>query len=220
MKQYAVIGIGRFGEILAINLYKQGCDVIVIDRSEEKINAIADKVTYAVQADASDINALKAIGMKNVDVAIISIGSNMESSILATLNAKELGIKEVYAKAQSEQHFTVLKKLGADKVFSPEHDMGVRVAYTLVSDHFMDLLELDPEHSIIEIKALKDWHKKSLQSLNLRSVYGINIIGIKRDNKLNAIPNADDIIKKGDIIVLIGKNKEIKKIRNLKSLEE
>lgn len=217
MRQFAVIGIGRFGSSLATKLYELGYDVLAIDKDEEKIQNIADKVTYAVQADGSDMNALKAIGIRNVDVVIVSIASDINASLMATLIAKELGIREVYAKAQSEQHAKVLYKIGADRVFSPERDMGVRVAHNLVSNNILDLIELDPNHSIIEINALKEWESKNLADLNLRAKHGINVIAIKRGDRLNISPTATDAIEENDVLVVMGENSAISKIRGNES---
>lgn len=213
MKQYAVIGIGRFGYSLATKLYELGYDVLAIDKDEEIIKNIADKVTYAVQADATDINTLKAIGLRNIEVVIVSIASDINSSLMATLNARELGIKEVYAKAQNEQHAKVLYKVGADRVFLPERDMGKRVAHNIVSTNILDLIELDPHHSIIEINAIEPWEGRSLAELDLRNKYGINIIAIKKGEELNISPSPGDRIEKGDILVFIGENSSLTKIQ-------
>ena len=118
-KQFGVLGLGRFGESLAVTLSELGAEVIVVDKSEEKIQNIANQVTYAVQADVSDLNALKSIGLKNVDVAVISITSDINSNIMAVINCQELGIKEIYSKANNRQHEKVLLKLGVENVFSP-----------------------------------------------------------------------------------------------------
>ncbi len=205
-KQFAVIGIGRFGYSLATNLYKLGHDVIAIDKDEEKIQNIADDVTYSVRADASDINTLKAIGLKNVDSVTVAIGSDINACIMATLNAKELEIKEVFAKALNEQQARVLYKIGADKVFLPERDMGRRVAHNIVSNNILDLIELDPNHSVIEIHALENWEDKDLAELNLRAKHGINVIAVKRGEELNVSPKPTDKIWKNDILVVIGDN--------------
>lgn len=209
MKQYAIIGLGRFGSSLATTLYEMGYDVLAIDKNEEKVQEIAEKVTYAVQADGSDENVLKSIGVRNVDVVIISIASDLQASVLATLHAKEFGIKNVYAKAKDAQHSKVLMKIGADRVFLPEKDMGVRVAHQLVSNNILEMIELDPDHSIIEINAFDNWQGRSVGELDFRAKYGINIIAIKKDRKLNLSPNANDIIENGDILVVIGDNNSV-----------
>lgn len=212
MKSFAVIGCGRFGAAVARTLYGLGNEVLAIDISEDIIKEISDEVTHAVQADVMDETVLKDLGLRNFDVAIVSIGSDIEASIMATLVVKELGIKKVIAKAQSELHGKVLSKIGADKVIFPERDMGVRVAHNLASSNILDFIELSPDYSILEIAALKEWEEKSLAQLRLPVKHGINIMAIKRGNSISVSPGGDVTIEKGDILVVIGSTKDIKKI--------
>lgn len=144
-KQFVIIGCGRFGSSVAKKLNELGCEVMAVDASEETIQNIADSVTHAVQADATDENALKAIGIRNFDVAVITIGANIQASIMVTLMVKELGIKHIVAKAQNEMHAKVLYKIGADRVVFPEREMGVRIAKNLVSNKILDYIELSEE---------------------------------------------------------------------------
>ena len=146
LKSFVVIGCGRFGSSVARTLHDLGNEVMVIDISEDVIREISEEATYAVQADAMDEAVLKDLGLRNFDVAVISIGSDIEASIMATLVVKELGIKRVIAKAQSELHRKVLDKIGADKVIFPERDMGVRVAHNLTSTNILDFIELSPDY--------------------------------------------------------------------------
>ena len=203
-KQYVVIGLGRFGSSIATTLYSLGNDVLVIDKNEDLVEDIADKVTHAVQADATDENTLKSLGIRNFDVAIISIGGDIQSSVMATLIVKELGVKYIIAKGNGELHAKVLYKIGADRVVLPEKDMGVRVAHNMVSSNILDYIELSSDYSIIEIKALKEWEGKNLKDLNLRKKYGINVIAIKNKGTVNLNPAADDKINKENVIVAIG----------------
>ena len=207
--QFAVIGIGRFGYSLATSLYNLGYDVIAIDVREDIIKNISSKVTYAVQADATNMDTLEELGLRNVEVAIVSIGTDMNKSILAALNALELGIKKVYAKALNEQQAKVLYKIGVHKVFLPERDMGRKVAHNIVSNNILDLIELDPNHSVMEINALEEWGGKSLAKLDLRAKHGINVIAVKRGDDLNISPKPADKIWKDDILVCIGDNKTL-----------
>lgn len=212
MKQYVVIGCGRFGSSVAKTLCKLGYDVLAIDKDPEKIQEIAEFVTHAVQADAIDENALKAIGMRNFDVAVITIGSDVQASIMGTLLAKELGVKKVIAKAQNELHGKVLYKIGAHKVIFPERDMGIRVAHNLVSSNILDVIEFAPDYSIIEVVAQDDWTEKSLRELQLPNNYGVSVMAIKTGEDLNISPYAEDIIKKGDTLIVIGDNESLKKL--------
>ncbi|SHH24271.1 potassium channel family protein [Tepidibacter thalassicus] len=212
MKQYVVIGCGRFGSSVATTLYLLGHEVMAIDKSYDIVQDISDKVTHAVQADATDENALKSLGIRNFDVAVISIGSDVQSSIMATLIAKELGVKYVLCKAQNELQAKVLYKIGADRVVFPERDMGVRVANNLVSQNVLDHIELDPNYSIVEVVTPSDWVGKSLKELNLRAKYGINVMAIKQGTNINISPEPDTKFKMGDILVVIGENTKINQI--------
>ncbi len=203
-KQFVVIGLGRFGSSIATTLYSLGNDVLVIDKNEDLIQDIASEVTHAVQADATDENALKALGIRNFDVAIISIGGDIQSSVMATLILRELGVKYIIAKGNGELHAKVLYKIGADRVVLPEKDMGVRVAHNIISSSILDYIELSSDYSIMEVKAFEDWVGKDLKSLDLRKKYGINVIAIKKGEKINLNPAADDIVCKDNVIVAIG----------------
>lgn len=212
MKQYVVIGCGRFGSNVARTLNSLGNEVLAIDIDHEKIQYISKEVTYGVQADVTDENALRGLGIGGFDVAIVSIGSNYQASIMATLMAKELGVNRVIAKADDALHGKVLSKIGADKVIYPERDMGIRVAHNLVSSNILDFIELSPDYSILEVTALEQWANKTLKELKLPSKYGINVMAIKREKDINVSPYADDIILKNDILVVIGNTLDIKKI--------
>ena len=213
MRQFLVVGLGRFGTSLVKTLYNLGYDVMGIDSNEEIIQNIADSITHAVQADATDENTLKALGVRNFDVAIVSIGNDIQSSILITIMLKEMGIKYVVAKAQSQLHGKVLYKIGADRVVFPERDMGVRVAHNLVSSNILDYIELSPEYSIVEIAAIPAWHNKSLGQLDMRRKYGLNVMAIKRgNNDVKISPHADDLISENDVLVVVGRKSDIEKL--------
>ncbi len=212
MKQFVVIGCGRFGSSVAETLYKLGHEVLAIDLDEEKVQEISGRVTCAVQADVSDEKVLIELGIRNFDVVIVSIGSNYQASIMATLIAKELGVKKVIAKAHDELHGKVLSKIGADRIIFPERDMGIRVAHNLVSSNILDFIELSPDYSILEITALDKWINKTLRELKLPSRYGLNVMAIKRGEDINVSPYADDIILKDDILVVVGSTDDIEKI--------
>lgn len=212
MKQYVVIGCGRFGSSVATTLYLLGHEVMAVDQDEDRVQDISDLVTHAVQVDATDENALKSLGIRNFDVAVVSIGSDVQSSIMATLIAKEMGIKYVICKAQNELQAKVLYKIGADRVVFPERDMGVRVAHNLVSQNVLDHIELDPNYSIVEIVAPNSWVGKSIKELDLRAKHGINVMAVKQGANINISPVAEDRLKMGDILVVIGENDELNKI--------
>lgn len=214
-KQYVVIGIGRFGLSVAKTLYALDNDVLAIDSNECVIQEISDSVTHAVQMDATDEGALRSLGLKNFDVAVITIGADIQSSIMVTLLVKELGVKYIIAKAHNELHAKVLYKIGADRVILPEKDMGVRVAHNLVASNILDYIELSPDYSIAEIVSMEEWQGKTLRELNMRARYGINVMAIKKENEVNVSPGADDMIDPGDIIVAIGGADDLAKLESI-----
>lgn len=209
MKQFAVVGCGRFGRSIAKTLYSLGHDVLAVDNYMENVEEIADSVTHAVQADVTDDDALRALGLGNFDVVIIGVASNLEASIMSTLIAKELGAKKIVAKAKDELHGKLLSKIGADDVVFPERDMGIRVAHNIVSPNILDYIELSSDYSIIEVSVIKEWQGKTLRQLSLPKKYGINVIAIKQDENINIVPNPDDIINRGDVFIVIGNNKSL-----------
>ena len=211
-KQFVIIGLGRFGSSVAKTLYALGHDVLAIDSNEDLVQQISDSVTHAVQMDATDENALRTLGLRNFDVAVVTIGANIQASVMATLLVKDMGIKYIIAKGNSDLHAKVLYKIGADRVILPEKDMGVRVAHNLVSSSILDYIELSPDYSIIEIESPKEWYGKSMKELSLRSKYGINVMAIKRNNEVNISPDADDVINKDDIVVAIGSAEDLTKL--------
>lgn len=216
-KQFVVIGLGRFGTSVAQTLYSLGNDVLAIDSDEDRVQNISDTVTQSIQADATDENSLRAIGVRNFDVAVVTIGSDLQASVMATLLVKELGVRYTIAKANSEIHAKVLYKIGADKVVLPERDMGVRVAHNLVSTNILDYIELSPDFSIAEVISPEEWYGKNLEDLSIRANYGINVVAIKKKDEINVSPTAADVIEEGDIIVAIGGTQELNKLENLVS---
>ncbi len=215
MKQFVVAGLGRFGSSVARNLSEKGFDVLVIDVDEEKIQNISDIVTHAVEADATDKDALNTLGVRNFDVAVVSIGTNVHANILATLILKEVGVPYVVSKAQDELHGKVLDKVGADRVVFPERDMGARVAQNLISANVLDFLEFAPDYSVVEIIATPNMVGKTLDELKLREKYNVNVMAIKRREDLNLSPGANDKILEDDILIVIGKNDNIDKVQDL-----
>ena len=214
MKSFVVIGLGRFGSSVAKTLYELGNEVMAVDMTPDTIQEISEHVTHAVVADVLDEAVLHELGLSNFDVVIISIASNIEASIMATLTAKEVGAKKVVVKAQSDVHGKVLTKVGADRIVFPERDMGARVAHNLTSSNILDFIELSPEYYIIEIAALKRWINKSLSELRLRNKYGVNVLAIKRGSILKISPVADEVVVEGDILVVIGDADDIRKIES------
>lgn len=217
MRQFAIIGLGEFGRSVALTLAQKGAQVIGIDKNEDVVRQLSDKLTDAVQADARDEKSLKALGIQDVDVAVVSIGEDLESSILITLTLKKLGVKEVIAKAVSENQAKVLEKIGADRVIQPEKDMGVRVANSLLSPRIIDHIELSGDYSLLEMAPPRDFIGKSLKEIDIRKNYGLNVIAIKHaQGKIDIAPRAEHIIQAGDLLVVIGHNSDIERVKKKK----
>lgn len=194
MKQFAIIDLGRFGTSLALTLTRMGYDVLAVDTNEEKVNSIMEKVTHAVQVDAMDEQALKALGIRNFDVVIVAIGQDIQTNILVTVMLKDLGVKKVVSKAITELHGKVLERVGADKVVFPERDMGVRVAQALVSKNIMDQIGLSPDYSIVELMAREMLTGKTLEEGALRGEYGVTVLAIRRGNDVIISPGASILL--------------------------
>lgn len=209
-KQYAVLGLGIFGRSVALEMEALGCEVIAVDNSMEKIQEISDYVTYAICADIQDAEVIETLGVKNLDGAVVAIGNNFESSILATIMAKEAGIPFIIAKAQSELHERILKKVGADAVIHPEKEMGVRVARNLLAGNFADWIELSDEYSILEIQIPKEWIGKRLIDLKVREKYNVNVVGIIENEKIDVTVDPYKELNEGTIVILIGANHVLK----------
>lgn len=216
MKSFIVLGLGRFGQSVAKTLHDQGYDVLAVDKDEDMVQDIAEFVTHAAIVDVTDEDAVRDLGVTNFDVAVVSIGSNMQASVMATLILKELGVKYIIAKALNDLHGKLLLKVGADRVVYPEREMGERVAKSLISKNVLDYMEISPEYSIMEISAPSEWVGKSLKDTNIRSKYDIIVMAVKKEKGkgINLYPRAEYVIKEGDILVLIGSDKDLDKFRN------
>lgn len=208
-KQFVVIGLGRFGGSLVEEFYHLGIDVMAIDRNPERVEKYEKYATYAVQANAINESTIKDLGLRNMDHAIISLGNDIESSVLVTLLLKEMGVNQVWVKAANEYHRKVLDKIGADRVIHPERDMAKRIAHHVISEKVIDYIELSDNHSIVEIIASPKIHNKTLMDLDVRAKYGCNIIGLQREGDIIVSPSADERIYKDDILIVIGENRDI-----------
>ncbi|MGX7199945.1 potassium channel family protein [Enterococcus nangangensis] len=207
---FAIIGLGRFGGSICRTLISSGCEVLAIDASENRVNEYMNIATHAVVADAQDEMVLKSLGLRNFDTAIVAIGEDIQASILVTLMLKEMGVPRVVAKAQNEYHARVLEKIGADRVVHPERDMGVRLAHNLISKNIMDYLELSQEYSIAEIQVSNaKFVNHTLNELNFRQRFNLNVIGIRRRGKLIIAPGAEELVENNDALLVIGEINDI-----------
>jgi trk/ktr system potassium uptake protein len=213
-RSFAVIGLGRFGAAIASTLAGLGHDVIGIDGDEDKVRSLADVVSLAIQLDATDERALRAAGIKDVDVAVVSIGEDIESSLLVVTLVRELGIKHIVAKAVTPLHGRILEKLGVTRVVFPEREMAVRIAHSLVVPNVIDYIELSNEFSIVDVPAPPEFVGKTLREIGLRSRFGLTTIAIKHTKPgdkqfTNIAPGPDDVVQTGDVLSLLGSNERL-----------
>lgn len=211
-KQCVVIGLGEFGTSVALALEEQGCEVLAIDKDEERIEAVMNHVTHAVAGNAADPEVLNSLGIRNFDVAIVTIGNNLEASIMATILVKESGVPYVLAKAQNNLHAEVLQKIGADKVVFPERAMGVRVARNLLAGHFIDMIELSDQFSIVEVNTPASWVGKNLMELDLRKK-GLNIIARKDGDMVETVLDPKKILAGKDVYIIFGSNDALQHLK-------
>ena len=217
-KQYAVLGMGSFGESVALTLENMGCDVLVMDDSYEKIQDISDKVSYAMKADVSDPDALQALGGKNLDGVVVAVSENLEAGIMATMLCKEMGTPLVVAKAKNKLQGAILKRVGADRIVYPEIEMGSRVAKSLVSREFMDWIELSNDYSMVEIAVPDKWVGRTLVDINVRERLGINVVGIIINGKIDVTLDPQKPLPEGGILIVIGANDVLEKFDSKKKL--
>ncbi len=225
-KKFAVIGLGDFGLSIAISLAEKGAEVVAVDRNMEIIEDIKDKVTYAVKMDSTEERALRSIGIEKMDAVIISIGTNFEDTILTSVLLLQMGVKKVVARASSKIQEKILNKLGVHHVVTPEFEVANKVANTLLSDDILDYVPIGEEYNILQIKTPKAFVGKSLQEINLRIRFNLNLITIKRSytiqdeatgeetvkQRIYGVPTSTTVLEANDVLVLFGKEKDIKKI--------
>ena len=210
-KQYAVLGLGIFGSTIATTLAEHGCEVLAIDKDVSCVERVADEVTKAVVADSTNYEEMSALGLNDFDVAIVAIGNHLEEAVLTTMMLKEMGVPYIIAKAKNKQFKKILEKVGADRVVRPEKDMGVRTAKGLLRKNIVDLVELDDNYSIVEIKPTKEWIGKTLKELNVRETHQMNILAVKPENNGELILNVgpDYVVRIEDRFLVIAKTSEI-----------
>ena len=213
MKSYMIIGLGRFGQTLARQLCALGAEVLAVDKRSDLVQQVADDVTHAVVGDAQDKEVLRALGARNFDCAIIAVGSNLAASVLTAMNLKELGVPYIICKAHDETHRRVLEKLGVDRVTIPEQENAQRLARSLNSHNVLEYIELSPDYGILDIPAPAAWIGKTLRELNIRAKYGVNIIAVRENGKINVVPDADEPLPEGCVLVAVGANDKLTRLR-------
>lgn len=210
--QFAILGLGRFGFSLVRELSRMGLDVLAVDADPNRVNNARDIATYAVEADTTDENVLKALGIRNFDVVVVAIGENIQSNILTTILVKDMGVPMLVSKAQNNLHGRVLEKIGTDLVIYPERDMAVRVAHSLLTKSVIDHINLSSEYSILEIITPSLFVGKSLRESRLREKHQVSVIAIKRGEDIIVNPTPHESIAAKDILVVLGKNTYLDKL--------
>jgi len=214
MKRVVVIGLGIFGFNIAKDLYENGIEVIAVDKDKEVVQKIKDFSTKAVLADGTDKEVMESIGIQEDDVVIISFGENLAASTLITLHLKEMKVRNIIVKAPNEDHKHVLEKVGATEVIIPEREMADKVAKSIISPNILDYIPLSEDYTISEIVPPASFMGKTIGELHLRSKHHIEVIAIREmlPERLTMVPRADFVIKDSDVLVVIGKEKDIQKI--------
>lgn len=217
--KFAVIGLGSFGAYVAKTLCEKGNEVLAVDKDKEKIEEVKNFVSHAVSMDSADKENLQAFGIQDMDVVIVSLGPEMESSILTVLYLHEIGAKRIVAKALTEDHAKVLEAVGATEVIYPEKDMAIKTAHRLSNPNILEYLPLISGFGIQEIAPPEKFIGRTLKELDLRNKYGIQVIAIKEliPEKTAFIPKADFVIKDSDILIIMGEEEQLAKLNAIKS---
>ncbi len=214
MKQFAVLGLGKFGAKVAFTLAKMNMQVIAIDNDPRRVELMADKLPLVLNIDATDKRALESAGVSGADAAVVSLGETLEPSILATIILREFNVKEIVVKGNNLEHSKMLKIVGATQVVFPEEDMAERIAQRIISPNIVEYIPLLPDYSIVELVAPEQFWGNTLLDLNLRNNFGVELLIIRRGETVKVIPSAMDKIEKGDTLVILGKNEDVQKLKS------
>jgi len=215
MKQFVIIGLGNFGYYLATHLYAKGHDVLAIDKEPDLVQKIKDNVSQAVVADATDPKTMASLSIEKMDAAVVCIGTDLSASIHSTLNLKDAGVNQIYAKAITEPHGRILRKVGAREILFPEKDLAISLAERLHNPNLLDYLPIFEGYSIIELTPEQDFIGKELKDLDLINKYGVQVIAVKTvfPKQLNMIPTGKYVLQNGDIMILLGPNDALDLLR-------
>lgn len=206
---FMVLGLGAFGMSIVKKLSQYDAEVLAIDKNMENVEIASKYATHAMQLDVRDTDSLKKLSLNNFDIAIITV-DDIEASIMASLIFKEEGVSTVIVKSKNEIHKKILQKMGVDKIISPEEEMGVKLAKSLMNISVVEAINFSDDYSLVEIKVLKKWVGKSLEKLDLRNIYGLNVLCIKsEDGFLNISPSQDYVLNNGEILFAVA---EIEKL--------
>lgn len=210
---YAVFGLGRYGWSVAKELVENGMEVLAVDHDEDIVNAASAEIPYCKCADVTDAEVLRQLGIANIDVVIISMATNLEASVMATMLCKEMGVKTVIAKCASEMNCKILSKVGADRVVFPENESGIRLAKNLLSSGFVDIIELSKDVSMVELEVKPEWEGKNLLELNLRRKYAINVVAVVKDKEVCVNIDPEQPLTKSMKLIVIANVAKLNKLK-------
>lgn len=212
-RSFAVLGLGRFGKKLALSLYDMGEEVMAIDKRAEIVEAVSGNVTYAIEADVSNADALKGVNIGDMDTVVVAMGSDLTASIMAVMISKEQGVPRVIAKAADERMGEILKKVGADKIIFPEEDTGLRTARKLASDSFLDFFDIDDNLCLVELKPKTEWIGKNLIELQLRDKYRMNVVAVKDHSEMRSFIDPKRPLEEDTELLVIIEKDDLKHIK-------
>ena len=216
MKSFAVLGLGRFGKELALQLARGGAEVLAIDRERKIVDEVADEVTRAVTANLRDKDALQELGVAECDEVILSVGSDLAASVLAVVNLKALGVKHLVCKAYDEVHRDVLLRLGADQVLIPEQEFAAKLAAQMISPRLRDQIQLTEDDVIEEMAVPESWVGKTLGEMNIRNRFDVTVLTVRHGEKIVPAPGATEKLLAGDVVLLLGEKKAAAAVRKLR----
>lgn len=212
-KTYAVLGLGRYGTAVAEELVNNGAEVLAVDISQSNVDNAIKTIPVCKCADATEPETIERLGISNVDVVIVAMASNLEASVMAVTLCKEVGVKTVIVKCGNEMHQKILNRVGADRVIFPEKESGTRLARTLLTAGFSEMIELSDDVSMVEISIKDEWVGKSLIELNLRKKYSINVVAIRRGDKITTSVEPTLPLEKGEALIVIANTMKLKKLK-------
>ena len=210
---YAVFGLGRYGTAVARELVESGAEVLAVDSDEEVINNASAFLPYCRCADVTDPDALQQLGIANIDVVVLAMAGDLESSVMAAMLCKELGVKTVIAKCATDMNCRIMSRVGADRVIIPEHESGIRLAKSLLSAGFTDIIELSQDVSMLELEVWPEWVGKSLAELNLRRKYSINVVAMVKGSQISVNIEPDKPLEAGVRLIVIANVDKLRRLR-------
>ena len=216
MKRFAVLGLGRFGKEMALQLARGGAEVLAIDRERKVVDEVADEVTRAVTANLRDKDALQELGVADCDEVILSVGSDLAVSVLAVMNLKAIGVRHLICKAYDELHRDVLLKLGADQVLIPEQEFAAKLAAQLISPRLRDYIQLTDSFLLEEITVPDTWIGKSLGEMSIRNRYDVTVVMVRHGEEVVPSPGAAERIQEGDVLMVVGSEKALNSLKKVR----